>query len=76
MLFSILSILLTSYENEKVTVVMIFPFKVKAVTFDSVSTTVVQDTLNLLFKVSSVPFFKDVYQMLEALNLTSLFKVQ
>ena len=56
--------------------VMIFPFKAKAVAFDSVSTTVVQDTINLLFKVSSVPLFKDVYQMLETLNLTSLFKVQ
>lgn len=55
---------------------MIFPFKAKAVTFDNVSTTVVQDTINLLFKVSSVPLFKDVYQMLETLNLTSLFKVQ
>lgn len=44
-------------------------------TFDSVSTTVVQDTTNLLFKVSSVPLFKDVYQMLETLNVTSFFKV-
>ncbi|XP_029212186.2 cadherin-like and PC-esterase domain-containing protein 1 isoform X3 [Acropora millepora] len=51
-----------------------FILEAKAVAFDSVSTTVVQDTINLLFKVSSVPLFKDVYQMLETLNLTSLFK--
>ena len=47
----------------------------KAPSYEKVSSRVVEDTVNLLFKTSSVPFSHDVYQSLKAIKETLIIKV-
>lgn len=51
------------------------PFKVKSPAFENVSLRVVQDTVNLLFNMSSVPLSHDIYQSLEVMMEKMVIKV-
>lgn len=49
--------------------------KVKSPAFENVSLRVVQDTVNLLFNMSSVPLSHDIYQSLEVMMEKMVIKV-
>lgn len=52
-----------------------FLFKVKSPGFEKVSQRVVQDTVNLLFNMSSTPLSHDIYQRLEVMMEKLVIKV-
>lgn len=52
-----------------------YPFKAKAPSYEIVSQKIVEDTVNLLFEMISVPFSHDVYKTVKALKETVIIQV-
>ena len=55
--------------------VSLFPFKVKSPAFENISPRVVQDSVTLLFNMSSAPLSHEIYQSLEVMMEKLVIKV-